>query len=104
MHTPRSPLILFMALAAMGCSEYGLFGGNGGGNDGVSCWDLDEDGAGTVSTEDVNGDGVVDVGDCLGEVGPPGEAGPQGTQGPAGPTGQQGPVGATGPQLSLIHI
>ena len=32
--------------------------------DGLACWDLDENGNPDLSTEDINGDGVVDVYDC----------------------------------------
>ena len=34
------------------------------GADGQACWDLDGNGVGDVGTEDLNGDGVVDVKDC----------------------------------------
>ena len=36
------------------------------GTDGQACWDLDGNGVGDVGTEDINGDGVVDVNDCAG--------------------------------------
>ncbi len=34
------------------------------GANGISCWDLNQNGVGDVATEDLNGDGVVDVMDC----------------------------------------
>ena len=34
------------------------------GTDGQACWDLNGNGAGDLDTEDLNGDGVVDVKDC----------------------------------------
>jgi formylglycine-generating enzyme required for sulfatase activity len=40
----------------------GLDGGDGA--DGLACWDLDESGSPDTSTEDINGDGMVDVYDC----------------------------------------
>ncbi len=71
------------------------------GADGISCWDLNGNGAGDPATEDLNGDLVVNVLDCRGAQGPQGPLGPQGDPGPIGPqglTGPQGPQGNTGPQ------
>jgi len=59
------------------------------GIDGFSCWDLNTNGVGDISLEDVNSDGVVDVLDC---AGPQGNQGTQGDQGPVGPQGEPGPV------------
>ena len=39
------------------------------GADGISCWDLNQNGVADLDFEDANGDGVVDVGDCLGADG-----------------------------------
>jgi len=43
------------------------------GADGISCWDLNENGEKDVETEDVNEDTVVDVLDCRGADGEDGE-------------------------------
>lgn len=64
---------------------------------GHACWDLDADGVADLS-EDVNGDGAVDVLDCRGPQGPEGPQGPPGPPGPQGPTGPEGPPGPVGPQ------
>lgn len=61
---------------------------------GLSCWDLDGDGAEDLY-EDVNLDGIHDALDCDGAVGAPGDAG---ATGPAGPAGSQGPTGPAGPE------
>lgn len=48
----------------------GTNGSNGSnGSDGLDCWDLNGNGAPDVATEDRNGDGVVDVDDCVGNNG-----------------------------------
>lgn len=46
------------------------------GSDGVACWDLNGNGVGDVTTEDINGDTNVDVLDCTGPTGPAGIPGP----------------------------
>ncbi len=70
-------LAVFMA----GCSgDDGLDGAAGvpgaGGSDGISCWDLNENGVPDLPDEDTNGDGVVNVEDCRA---------PGGAYDPAGP-------------------
>jgi len=40
------------------------------GADGINCWDLNGNGVGDVATEDIDGDGDVDVDDCKGLPGP----------------------------------
>lgn len=112
-------------------SESGPAGSDGAdgedGQDGISCWDTNQNGVADPE-EDTNGDGVVDVMDCLGE-GTPGEDGEdglacwdvdgdgvadpeedvngdsvhdaldcRGPEGPAGPEGPEGPEGPQGPQ------
>lgn len=70
----------------------------------VNCWDLNENGTADTATEDMNGDGLVNVNDCSGPEGPQGPQGIQGDTGPMGPQGPQGlqgnagPAGAQGPQ------
>ncbi len=74
-----SPLVvvlgLILSLGITGCEgddgapgadgERGLTGDAGPqGDPGIACWDLNENGVGDVETEDLNGDGVVDVQDC----------------------------------------
>jgi len=54
--------------------------GSAGAN-GLSCWDLDGNGACDTGTEDVNGDGACGAQDCQG---PAGATGAAGTTGPAG--------------------
>lgn len=61
------------------------------GQRGISCWDTNGNGI-NDSSEDVNGDGVVNGSDCQGPQGPTAASGPQGPQGPAGPLG---PIGTT---------
>lgn len=53
-----APLIVMLS----GCQLEGDNGSRGGA--GLSCWDLNEDGAKTLPDEDTNADGVVDVYDC----------------------------------------
>ena len=64
--------ILVLGLLISGCEgDDGAAGAAGPpGADGISCWDLNENGAGDPE-EDINGDGEVDVLDC----GPPPSAG-----------------------------
>ncbi len=73
------------------------------GEDGINCWDLNENGL-PDDEEDINGDGVVDVLDCRGPEGPQGPPGEstviEGAQGPAGPEGPPGEPGEDG--LSII--
>ncbi|MEK7583910.1 MAG: hypothetical protein AAB490_01585 [Patescibacteria group bacterium] len=64
------------------------------GDDGISCWDLDQDGVADIA-EDTNDDNVVNVLDCQG-TGGTGATGPTGPQGPAGSTGPMGPRGISG--------
>ncbi len=45
------------------------------GSNGIACWDLNGNGTGDVPDEDMNGDSVVDVNDCIGSQGPPGTPG-----------------------------
>ena len=58
--------IVTLALGAAGCS--GDDGDNGAagaaGADGLSCWDLNENGVADFPDEDTNDDGVIDVNDC----------------------------------------
>lgn len=68
------------------------------GDDGVHCWDLNEDSVANLPDEDTNLDGFVDVLDCKGEEGSQGEAGPQGLRGAVGPQGAPGTEGVPGPQ------
>jgi len=42
---------------------------------GLACWDLNGNGVGDLETEDINGDGTVDVADCQGARGDPGDDG-----------------------------
>lgn len=56
---------------------------------GLACWDLNGNGVFDATTEDQNGNGSADIGDCQGT---------QGLTGPVGPTGPAGPIGSTGPQ------
>ena len=51
---------------------------------GLSCWDLNENHEPDTSTEDVNGDGSVDVLDCRGTDGDHGQDGRDGTDGQDG--------------------
>lgn len=62
--------------------QAGTAGTNG--DPGLACWDRDGDGAGDPATEDLNGDGAVDVLDCAGATGPQGAGGAQGAGGPTG--------------------
>jgi hypothetical protein len=59
-------LLLATFLLASGCAGDDGAPGAGGspGPDGISCWDLNENGVGDLPDEDINGDGVVDVLDC----------------------------------------
>lgn len=91
----------------------GVPGANGiNGADGLHCFDLNQNRRADQS-EDLNGDGLVNVADCqgargiagaqgpqgpAGERGAPGAAGATGAPGAQGPAGAQGPVGAPGQQ------
>ncbi len=62
--------IVMLALGAAGCSgDDGDNGDNGAagaaGADGLSCWDLNENGVADFPDEDTNDDGVIDVNDCV---------------------------------------
>jgi microcystin-dependent protein len=61
--------------------------------DGLACWDLNENGIGDLPDEDINGDGVVNVSDCQG---PPGEDGTDGAPGTDGADGADGADGGDG--------
>ena len=51
--------------------QQGAAGAQGpAGTNGINCWDLNQNGAPDVGTEDLNGDTVVDVNDCTGPAGP----------------------------------
>jgi hypothetical protein len=54
------------------------------GQNGQACWDLNNNGAEDVATEDANGDTFVNVADCKGEQGIQGEQGEPGTGGTTG--------------------
>ena len=62
-------------------------------DDGLTCWDLNENGIGDLPDEDINGDGVVNVSDCQG---PPGEDGADGAPGTDGADGADGADGSDG--------
>ncbi len=64
---------------------------------GLYCWDLNENGIADVE-EDRNNDTIIDVRDCLGLTGSPGEVGPKGDPGEQGATGEAGNQGERGPQ------
>ena len=54
--------------------QWGTNGTDGmDGINGISCWDLNQNGIPDIATEDLNGDMVVDVKDCAGAQGPPGQ-------------------------------
>ncbi|MDH3417431.1 MAG: Ig-like domain-containing protein [Gammaproteobacteria bacterium] len=65
-------VLLLLSLLISGCEgDDGAAGAAGAagpagppGSDGISCWDLNENGIGDLPDEDINGDGVVDVFDC----------------------------------------
>ena len=63
---------------------------------GLSCWDRNSNGVFELS-EDVNGDGIGDVRDCIGPPGPPGAPGSIGPAGVAGLNGLNGSIGPAGP-------
>ncbi|AEA43665.1 tail fiber domain-containing protein [Fluviicola taffensis] len=66
---------------------------------GLACWDLNGNGVFDLATEDMNSNGIADVGDCQGTVGatgPTGPTGPIGATGATGPVGPAGPIGLTG--------
>ena len=65
-------------------------------SDGVSCWDVDENGLCDLVTEDINTDGACDVLDCEGPQGSPGADGAAGTPGADGSDGAPGTPGADG--------
>lgn len=54
------------------------------GNNGLNCWDLNSNDVPDLVTEDLNGDGQVDVLDCQGPKGEKGDPGESGSQGPPG--------------------
>jgi uncharacterized protein YjbI with pentapeptide repeats len=63
---------------------------------GLPCWDLNGNGVGDPLTEDVNGDGAVDVLDCQGPQGEPGVPGDPGQPGDPGAPGLPGADGQDG--------
>lgn len=68
-------VVCTVAVALGGCEgKDGKDGANGtsgtAGADGQACWDLNNNGVGDVATEDINGDGAVDVLDCGAGVDP----------------------------------
>ena len=65
-------------------------------SDGVSCWDLDENGLCDLVTEDINTDGFCDVLDCEGPQGSPGADGSDGAPGTPGADGSDGAPGTPG--------
>ena len=66
------------------------------GANGTACWDLDGDGLPSLLTEDVDGDGDVDIDDCKGADGVDGVDGTNGLDGAPGPTGATGANGLDG--------
>ncbi len=56
---------------------------------GLACWDLNENGEADLDSEDSNGDGVVDIDDCVGADGPAGANGSPGAPGAPGPMGPE---------------
>jgi hypothetical protein len=86
---PHSPILLAMTLFLVACTgpqgpqgQPGFDGSNGSdgtdgadgtdgtdGTDGRDCWDLNGNGVPDLLTEDLDGDGVVDVNDCRGRPG-----------------------------------
>jgi len=85
--TPRSRIV---------SAPYAYRAQAGAAGGGVDCWDLNENGACDLGTEDPTGDSTCNVLDCQGPEGPVGPTGPQGPQGPQGLTGPEGPTGAQG--------
>lgn len=65
------------------------------GLDGINCWDLNGDGY-DDDEEDVNGDGLWDVYDCQGGIGPQGIQGAEGDRGDTGDRGSEGSSGVPG--------
>lgn len=57
--------------------DYGQFTGD----DGIECWDLDENGLCNTTTEDTNSDGICDASDCKGIDGLSGQTGLTGVAG-----------------------
>ena len=69
------------------------------GEDGISCWDLNQNGS-KDAAEDVNDDGAVDVLDCQGLSAGPSEC--DCPPGPAGPAGADGADGTDGLSISWM--
>jgi hypothetical protein len=72
--------LLLAALLAAGMAACGSDGSDGAdgtdgvagtpGSDGLSCWDANQNGIPDMPDEDTNGDGVIDVNDCVVSVPP----------------------------------
>ncbi len=86
------------ALLAAGCEgSEGTTGAAGtDGAAGISCWDLNENGACDADTEDTDGDGECSVTDCAGAEGDPGKDGKDGDPGKDGEAGKDGTAGTDG--------
>jgi len=76
---PKFRILLVGLLAAglVACGSDGSDGAAGSagapgsdGSDGLSCWDTNQNGVADLPDEDINGDGVVDVADCVASVPP----------------------------------
>ena len=79
--TPRPGVALLALLFLLGACE-GPAGPQGtagaAGVDGQPCWDLNGNGVGDLDSEDMDGDGLVDVTDCAGQDGGDGNDGDDG--------------------------
>ena len=71
------------------------------GEDGISCWDLNQNGSADAA-EDVNSDGAVNVLDCQGSSGDPIVSECDCPAGPAGPAGADGTDGTDGLSISWM--
>ncbi len=77
-------LVIYKKTAKKTWTNLGSFQGEQGpqgekGDAGQACWDLNNNGIGDMSEEDINGDGTVDALDCKGPKGDKGDAGESGT-------------------------
>ncbi len=73
----RLLLVGLLAVGLVACGSDGSDGAAGtagadgtDGSNGVSCWDTNQNGLPDIPDEDTNGDGVVDVADCIASVPP----------------------------------